>query len=121
MEDKLLIIKPFPMALLFIWIIFCLVIGVMGENRTVGFWGAFLWSLLLSPLIGLIITLCSKSKTQAAIETGLLNQLSSQHKSAVDDIETRLQKLQKMKDNKLITDAEYTTMRTQILGTQEQK
>lgn len=104
------------MALLFIWIIFCLIIGAVGENRAIGFWGAFFCSLLLSPLIGLIITLCSKSKTQAAIEAGVLNQLSSSQKPSMDEIAIRLQKIQQMKDDNLITELEYKILRTEILG-----
>jgi len=35
-------------------------IGAIGKNRRIGFGWAFAASLFLSPLIGLIITLCSK-------------------------------------------------------------
>ena len=38
------------------------VIGVIGNERKIGFWPAFLWSALLSPLIGLAITLLSDKK-----------------------------------------------------------
>ena len=44
------------------WIIFSFIIGFIGKERKVGFAGAFFLSLLLSPLIGLIITLVSKDK-----------------------------------------------------------
>lgn len=33
-------------------------IGKLGKKRSIGFWGAFLLSLFLSPIIGLIVTLC---------------------------------------------------------------
>jgi hypothetical protein len=108
------------MVLLFVWIIFCLIVGAIGDSRTVGFWGAFLWSFLLSPLIGLIITLSSKSKTQAAIEVGLLNQLSAPKKQSLEDeLTIRLQKIQDMKDKKLITEEEYKSLRNQILASKE--
>jgi len=45
-----------------IWIILCVVIGLIGKNKKIGFAGAFFLSLLLSPLIGLIIVLVSNPK-----------------------------------------------------------
>lgn len=41
-------------VMMFFWFIFSLVIGAFGADRNIGFWGAFLLSLLLSPLVGLI-------------------------------------------------------------------
>jgi len=45
-----------------LWIVFSIVIGIIGSNRKIGFAGAFFLSLLLSPVIGLIIALTSKDK-----------------------------------------------------------
>jgi hypothetical protein len=39
---------------------------VFGVARKIGFWGSFLISLLLSPLLGLLITLFSEDKKKAA-------------------------------------------------------
>ncbi len=47
---------------IFFWIVFSILIGLVGKQRKIGFGGAFFLSLLLSPLIGLIITLISKEK-----------------------------------------------------------
>ncbi|MBP8960274.1 MAG: hypothetical protein KBG40_07615 [Bacteroidales bacterium] len=44
------------------WLGFALLVGVIGKNRKIGFGGAFLLSVLLSPLLGLVITLLSKTK-----------------------------------------------------------
>ncbi len=49
---------------------FVLIIGIalafgvaaIGSNRRIGFLWALFWSLILGPLIGLIITLCSGKK-----------------------------------------------------------
>jgi hypothetical protein len=38
-------------------------IAKLGEKRNIGFWGSFLLSFLLSPLIGLIFTLLSDEVT----------------------------------------------------------
>ncbi len=43
-----------------IQILCALGIGAMGKNRRIGFGWALVASLFLGPLIGLIITLCSK-------------------------------------------------------------
>ncbi len=45
-----------------IWLIFSLIIGIIGSNRKIGFGMAFLWSIILSPIIGLVIALFSKKK-----------------------------------------------------------
>jgi hypothetical protein len=47
--------------ILFGWILFSILIGLLGQNRKIGFWGAFLFSFLLSPIIGLLITIVSDS------------------------------------------------------------
>ncbi len=104
------------MGFIIIWIILCLVVAGIGENRTVGFWGSFLWALFLSPVIGLIIVLCSKSNTQAAIEQGLLNQLTDKNKPTHEEIEAKLKKIQGMRDGKLITESEYNLMRKEVIG-----
>lgn len=39
-----------------IWIILCLLVGVYGDSRPLGFGWAFFWALLLSPVLGFIIT-----------------------------------------------------------------
>jgi hypothetical protein len=46
-----------------IWVIFSLLVGAVGSGRSTGFIGALLLALLLSPIVGLIIVLLSKSKT----------------------------------------------------------
>lgn len=38
------------------------VIGLMGRNRKMGFWGYFFGSLLLTPVIGLLLVLASDAK-----------------------------------------------------------
>jgi len=50
------------MIMFILWIVFSIVIGLVGSNRKIGFAGGFFLSLLLSPVIGLIVVLMSKSK-----------------------------------------------------------
>ena len=46
-----------------LWVLFSILVGAFGKSRDYGFWSAFLFSLLLSPLIGLIIVLLSDRPT----------------------------------------------------------
>jgi hypothetical protein len=41
-----------------------LVIALLGVNRTMGFWGYFFASLLLTPVMGMLLLLVSGSKTK---------------------------------------------------------
>lgn len=41
-------------------LIISFIVGLIGKGRNVGFWGAFFLSIILSPIVGLIITLLSK-------------------------------------------------------------
>lgn len=45
-----------------LWIVLSIVFGAIGSERKIGFAGAFFASLLLSPLIGLILTLTSAKR-----------------------------------------------------------
>jgi hypothetical protein len=36
-----------------IYLLLCLVAGIIGSNRTIGFWGFFLLSLVITPLVTL--------------------------------------------------------------------
>lgn len=42
-----------------LWLIFAILVGLLGQNRKIGFGMAFFWSILLSPLIGIMIVLIS--------------------------------------------------------------
>lgn len=44
------------------WIIFSLIAGLMGTNKKLGFWGTFLGSLLISPLVTIIFMLVFQPK-----------------------------------------------------------
>ncbi|ULT25018.1 hypothetical protein KUH03_40190 [Sphingobacterium sp. E70] len=60
------------------WIIFSLAIGSISVNRNIDFAGAFFLSLFLSPFIGLIFKLVSKSDDQVKFETELLSNAKKQ-------------------------------------------
>lgn len=60
------------MALILGWLVFSFIIGLIGGERKIGFAGAFFLSLVLSPLIGLIVTVLSKSKSDMKREAEMM-------------------------------------------------
>lgn len=46
--------------LLIIWVFFSLIVASYSRNKLIGYWGGFMVSMILSPAVGLIITLMSK-------------------------------------------------------------
>ena len=112
------------MGIFFGWIIFSLVVGAIGSNRKIGFWGAFFLSLILSPVIGLIIALVSKDKddeeykqkllhTQQKQQETLSNLESSVNKRSLSE---ELEKIKKMKDEGLLSDEEFQKAKEKILS-----
>ena len=45
-----------------IFILLSLIVGLLGANRKMGFWGYFFASLLLTPLMGLLLVVASDKK-----------------------------------------------------------
>ncbi|HRN41126.1 MAG TPA: hypothetical protein PK649_03515 [Vicingus sp.] len=56
------------MAIFFLWIFFCFIVGFIGSGRNIGYWGVFFISLFLSPLIGLIFGLASRRLTERELK-----------------------------------------------------
>jgi hypothetical protein len=48
-----------PVLLLFVNLVLCYFIGVLGRNRRLGFWGHFFGSLLLTPVIGMLLVVAT--------------------------------------------------------------
>jgi len=47
------------MGYLLIYIVFCFLVGLLGKNRKMGFWGYLFFSILLTPIVGLIMVFAS--------------------------------------------------------------
>ena len=47
---------------IFAWIILSVIVAFLGKDRSCGFLGALLLSLLFSPIIGILIVIASKRK-----------------------------------------------------------
>ena len=116
------------MGIFFGWLLFSIIVGAIGSGRKIGFWGAFLLSLLLSPIIGIIITLVSKNKEDEEYKEKLLktqqNQQetlsklsdSSENKSQKSSIVDELEKLKKLKDDNLISEDEFQNLKNKIIN-----
>ena len=50
-----------------IWILFSMFVADLGKRRTIGYWPSFLLSVILSPLIGFILTLLSPSEVKVIV------------------------------------------------------
>jgi hypothetical protein len=46
-----------PIALVFLYVVFCILVGICGSQRRMGFTGTFILSLLLTPVVMLIVLL----------------------------------------------------------------
>ena len=119
------------MGVFFGWIIFSIVVGFVGSNRKIGFLGAFFLSLLLSPVIGLIIALVSKNKedekyrqkvlkTQEAQKVAIekLSGEKTAKKSSIS-IADELEKLQKLKEKNIISEAEYIKLKDNLIDSSD--
>jgi hypothetical protein len=112
------------MGIFFAWIIFSIVVGAIGSNRKIGFFGAFLLSLLLSPVIGLIITLVSKDKDEEEYKKNLLNTQKKQQETLSNmesnvkkrSLSEELEKIKKMKDDGLLNEEEFQKAKEKVLS-----
>jgi uncharacterized membrane protein len=107
----LLSFKTKPMVIAVFWIICSFAFAAMGSEREIGFWPSFFICLLLSPVIGLIIILVSKTKaTELKAEPVLAEEKGNQ--STADE----LLKFKDLFDKGVITQEEFDTQKKRILG-----
>jgi hypothetical protein len=111
--------------LLFFWIVGAFVIGFMGNARRIGFFGAFILAILLSPLIGLIFVLVSQTNKEyygniirQKKQTEAIMRLQAQQVSQVNQISIpdELAKLKGMLDQNLISAEEYEKAKVRLIG-----
>lgn len=46
------------------YIVICLLVGISGMNRKLGFWGYFFASFALTPVIGILLVVCSDRRKE---------------------------------------------------------
>lgn len=108
------------MGIFIFWIVLSIVVAAIGQGRKIGAGGAFILSLLLSPIIGLIITLISPSKESIEQNAKLLEEQKRTNEILSNKVEnsitTELTNLQQMRANGTLTEDEYEKLRTRIIN-----
>ncbi len=113
--------------IIFWWIILSIVIGIIGSYRKIGGFWAFVISILLSPIIGFIVVLFSKSKKQEEYEKKLL-EVQIEQKDKMEEIKANfnkksipdeLDRIKKMKDAGQLTEEEYQKAKEKIIFSNE--
>jgi hypothetical protein len=100
------------MVILLNWLIFSFVIGYIGNTRKIGFWYAFSLSLVLSPLIGLIITINSKNEENEPIKKKKI--ISPQNNSTIHKNIDKELLLNDLKKRGIISTEEYNLKISEI-------
>jgi phosphate/sulfate permease len=109
------------MGTFLLWVVFSFIVGIIAAERKIGFWSAFFISLILSPLIGLILTFFSKSKEEEAYQKSILITQKKQEESLNKlsnsiSISDELSKLKKLREDNSITDEEFQKLRSKIIN-----
>ena len=63
-----------PLALLVAYLVFCILVGLCGSQRRMGFTGTFLLSLFVTPVIALVVLLITGPSRRAEMERRPRNQ-----------------------------------------------
>ena len=99
------------------WFFLAAVVGAIGANRKIGFAGAFFLSLILSPLIGIVITLFSATAEEEQYKKDLLeatkgiSEVKTDGKNSTHEIE----QLYNLYQKGILTEEEYITKKAKIL------
>ncbi len=115
------------MEFLILWFVFAAIVGAIATDRAMGFWGGFLWSAVLSPVIGFIIVICSKSKAQQMREdqvyhnqqqqTNVLYQMQQKNLQAnQQSIADEIAKLKKQLDDGVLTEDEFQKLKSKLIS-----
>ncbi len=115
------------MEFVILWFLFALLVGAVGSGRMIGFGGAFLLALLLSPLLGFIIVLFYPSKEsqqrsldQQQMQTQILQSMAASqtasNSGSSQSIADEIQKLKVLYDAGAITEQEFVIQKQKLLG-----
>jgi uncharacterized membrane protein len=96
------------------YVMICLLVAIMGRGKTIGYWGVFLWSMLLTPVIGFFIGLFCKSQYRANLEHQAYTNMANQNFSKVN-VSEELDRLQQLKDKGTITEEEFTRLKNDLI------
>ena len=103
------------MELLFVWLFFAIIVGLLANSTTLGFWGGLLLSILLSPIIGFIIYLFYPSKASQERQEQLLHHAINNNRNPVSTAD-ELEKLAALRDKGIITPADFEKQKAKLLN-----
>ena len=96
-----------------IWLGLAVVVGMFGANRKIGFGMAFMWAVLLSPLIGFLITAMSDSLDtvqRQKLSASVLSEKTVEDKlrePMAGHLSAEIERLQKMKNDGLLNEDQF--------------
>lgn len=106
------------MVIIIIYLLLCALMGWVAEDKTLGFWGGFLLSVLFTPVGGFIILLFYPSREHRDRAIHLQQQILDQHRMAAKAGYSSADELAKWKaqhDAGIITQAEFDDIKRKLL------
>ena len=102
------------------WFFGALIVGMLGSDRTSGFWGSFLISLLLSPIVGIIIVFLSQRKSTIHHQQQMMNYQHQQSQAlhniaSKKDFSAELERLAKLKADGVLSEEEFNKLKAKLL------
>jgi hypothetical protein len=105
------------MVYFFGWLVFSFVAGFVGSDRKIGFWGAFLLSLILSPLVGLIVAFASKTDKDEKYQEEILKTQKQQQTTLEQMAQTNeIEQLFNLMKKGILTEEEFNQKKKALLG-----
>lgn len=96
-----------------LWIILSVVVGNLGSKRTIGYGWALFWSLIFSPIVGVIIVLCYPRKEDVEYQERMLAATRrAAEKSELDE----LIKAKSLLDQGVLSPEEFAKIKFRITG-----
>ena len=115
------------MFIFFTWILLSVVAGFIGSDRRIGFWMAFLLSIVLSPLIGIIVAALSKVEYEEEYEDAILQTQVKQQQTLEKisqqtigqssfSVSDEILKLKELQNQGILTEEEFEAQKKKLLG-----
>lgn len=103
------------MVVFFGWIVFSIVVAIIGNDRKIGGGAAFAISLFLSPLIGLIFVLTSPTLASVKYQEEMLKKNTTHEPVTPSSVSDELEKLAKLRDNGTIDEVEFQKLKRKLM------
>jgi hypothetical protein len=100
------------------WVLLAILIGGIGQSRKIGFMAAFFLSLILSPIIGIFITLASQTIEDAEFKKKTIEfqKESPPNFQNETDIIEKIVQLAELKEKGILTEEEFNIQKQRLLA-----